>query len=108
MKDDFSEQLKECPELDPLGFEQILIIENYNAIFNNLLAGYGRMMFNKHFSKKTKLTNKIDIDYCISRRNTILSVKENFYHQNLKTIREVSKQYLLELRSLEALERLLT
>ena len=108
MSDNIIKQLADHPHQDPIGFEQILIIENYNRIFNNLLAAYGRLMYIKQFYPKSYSRQLIDTDYCFSRRAEILIARDNSYHSSLTTMREISKLYKIELGWVEELEKVVS
>ncbi|MGO4878794.1 hypothetical protein ACEN2P_19480 [Pedobacter psychrotolerans] len=108
MSDNINKQLADYPHQDPLGFEQILIIENYNRIFNNLLAAYGRLMYIKQFYPKSSVRQLIDTDYCVSRREEILIARDNSYHGSLSTMREISNLYKIELGWVEQLEKIVS
>lgn len=108
MSDNIKKQLANYPHQDPLGFEQMLIIEDYNQIFNNLLAAYGRLMHIKQFYPKSYSRQLIDTDYCVSRRKEILIARNISYHSSLKTIREISQLYKIELGWVEELEKVIS
>jgi hypothetical protein len=94
-----TEQLARYPHQDPLGFEQILVIENYNLIFNNLLKAYGRLMYIKRFSPESSLGKLINTNYCVSRRREILAIKNNFYHCSFATMLRISPKLTTRFRA---------